>query len=209
MWTRDQKLAFYAILIAILSLLATCFWGLSALFPNKTRQLLGKEDNSNLVAGSPQALSPDYPKPLNKPVLENNSSPARQFKQPESPVEFIEKTEFVGSWKGNWSSEGRIYSADVELFDEGKGNIKGKIIWTLEDSPNPERIGKIGATAVEYVEGIINSKNSSVKLFGTTKDDPNGIIILDKYNLNFSPENQTLNGYSFGGKRKGNFQLNR
>lgn len=209
MWTRDQKLAFYAILVAILGILVACFWGFSALFTPEIRKAFKIEDNSNLTAKSSQTLNPEPTLPINKPIPENPSLSTQSFTQPNSSNEFTENTKVSGSWKGNWSSEGRIYSANVELFDESSGSIKGKIIWTLEDTPNIQRASKIGATAIEYVEGVIDSRNNSVKLFGTTKDDPNGIIILDKYNLNFSPKNQTLDGYSFGGKKKGNFQLNR
>jgi hypothetical protein len=50
---------------------------------------------------------------------------------------------------------------------------------------------------------------NSLNLFGNKKDDPNGIIRLDKYKLSFSSENQLLKGFSYGGKTKGDFSLTR
>ena len=113
-----------------------------------------------------------------------------------------------GNWSGDWNSWGSYrtnFTAQMDLTDDGAGKLSGQIVWHLQSSNNPKKIGKVGASATEYVQGVYNSATRSVSLRGVRIDDPNGIVILDRYNLILAENNLTMSGKSKGG----NFILKR
>jgi hypothetical protein len=109
-----------------------------------------------------------------------------------------------GNWAGDWSSKSTYFTATANLT-ETSGQVSGQIVWTLARTSNPKKTGKIGSTATEYVQGTFNPATRVVALRGVRKDDPNGIVILDRYNLSLAENNRTLSGRSING----NFVLRR
>lgn len=105
----------------------------------------------------------------------------------------------TGQYSGDWISNTASFGAQIDIT-EVAGKITGKIIWTLRSSPNPQKANKIGTTAVEYVNGTYNPQTRMLTLEGFRKDDPNGIIILDKYQLSAATDNQTIIGKSINGE---------
>lgn len=104
-----------------------------------------------------------------------------------------------GVWMGDWNSKSADYTANVTL-EEKNGKVNGRIVWTLTHTKNQKKSYKIGATAVEYVQGTYDSQTRILNLRGIRKDDPNSIVILDRYNLSLSADNQTIIGKSINGK---------
>jgi hypothetical protein len=109
-----------------------------------------------------------------------------------------------GSWSGDWASKSATFTASAD-FTEVNGKVNGRIVWTLQKTSNPKKIDKVGLTATEYVEGVYNPVTRMLTVRGVRKDDPNGIVILDKYNLSLAENNRTLSGKSING----NFVLRR
>jgi hypothetical protein len=109
-----------------------------------------------------------------------------------------------GSWSGDWNSKTTYFTATAD-FTESGGKVSGQIVWTIRRTTNPKKIDKIGTSAVEYVQGTFNPVTRMLSLKGYRKDDPNNIVILDRYNLSLTEDNQTLSGKSIGG----NFVLRR
>ena len=110
----------------------------------------------------------------------------------------------AGSWSGDWSSKATHFTATASLT-ETNGQVSGQIVWTLARTSNPKKTSKTGSTATEYVQGSFNPATRAVSLRGVRKDDPNNIVILDRYNLSLSENNRTLSGRSING----NFVLRR
>lgn len=105
-----------------------------------------------------------------------------------------------GRWKGEWTSpNGNLYSAEVNLNDEGANNFSGQIVWTLKQAGS-RRKDKIGGTAIEHIQGTFNPQTRLLEAKGIRKDDPHNIVILDKYQLTLAEDNQSLSGNSLNGK---------
>ncbi|MBK8149555.1 MAG: hypothetical protein IPK58_15475 [Acidobacteria bacterium] len=110
----------------------------------------------------------------------------------------------AGAWSGDWKSKTTDFSARASFADDN-GKVSGQIVWTLERTSNPKKIDKVGLTAVEYVQGTYNPVTRQLSLRGVRKDDPNGLVILDRYNLSLAENNRTMSGRSING----NFVLRR
>lgn len=138
-------------------------------------------DETNIIKSEKATNSASFPvsTPFSNPVVNENLSPN-------------------GNWSGDWNSKSAYYMATVTL-EETNGRINGRIVWTLKRTSNSQKINKIGASAVEYVQGTYNSQTRMLNLRGIRKDDPNNIVILDRYNLSLSDDNQTLMGKSLNG----------
>jgi hypothetical protein len=74
------------------------------------------------------------------------------------------------------------------------GNVEGAIGWTLRDSPSPLVASKLGKRGTEYVHGRYYPDSGALVVEGYRKDDPDGIIDLDKYRLVVSPAGKTIGG---------------
>lgn len=64
---------------------------------------------------------------------------------------------------------------------------------------------KAGSTAVEYVHGSFDPATRGLKLAGYKKDDPNNIVIFDRYSMTLAVDNSSMSGKS----RNGNLSLQR
>jgi hypothetical protein len=100
----------------------------------------------------------------------------------------------AGAWNGVWEADNFRYEAVMTLNADGAGNLDGSINWTLRVSPRANEQAKIGMKGVEYVRGKYYSDSATIVLEGYRKDDPNGIVGLDKYRLVLSPTAQTIGG---------------
>ena len=114
----------------------------------------------------------------------------------------------AGSWSGSLSyPSGASFSGQADLTDEGGGRVSGQIVWTYVSAGNRSKADKIGLSATEYVRGTYDAATRTLTLNGYSKSDPYNMIILDKYRLTLAENNRQMNGYSFGGKTRGNFSL--
>ncbi len=115
-----------------------------------------------------------------------------------------------GRWQGQWTNgKGSAFGQQLTLTDEGNGRVTGQVVHTLQQTINPQKTGKIGLTAVEYVQGTYDPNTRIIVLSGTRKSDPNGLIILDKYRLSISADNAVIAGETVGGKSRGQIRLRR
>lgn len=110
----------------------------------------------------------------------------------------------AGNWTGEWNSRSANFTAAVNIAESG-GKVSGQIVWTLQRSSNPNKAYKAGLSATEFVQGSFNPSTRMVKVRGVRKDDPNGLVILDNYNLSLAEDGRTLSGVS----KNGNFRLRR
>lgn len=116
----------------------------------------------------------------------------------------------AGTWQGQWTNgKGSAFSQQLTLKDEGNGRVSGQIVHTLQQTINPQKMGKIGLTAVEYVQGSYDPNTRLIMLSGIRKNDPNDLIILDKYRLSISSNNSVVAGSTFGGRTRGQVTFRR
>jgi hypothetical protein len=164
---------------------------------SEERGAKGGESKNDSAANSQQSFQPKT-----TPVTENLAVvPAAQPQQPYiSPA---------GSWQGQWTNGKALYDQQLTLKDDGNGKVSGQIVHTLQRSTNPNKTGKIGLTAVEYVQGSYDPNTRIITMAGIRKDDPNNLIILDKYRLSLSSDNSTIAGATVGGKTRGQITLRR
>ena len=142
----------------------------------------------------------------NKQVAPTPNNANVAFSTPRRTVSINPNLNPSGRWTGDWNSAKSSFTAELNLTDNGAGKFSGQIFWTLRSSINPKKIYKAGATATEYVQGTFNPATRTLVLSGYRKDDPNDIVVLDKYNLVLAENNQTLGG---GSKSNGRFNLKR
>ncbi|CAN5217451.1 hypothetical protein BH10ACI1_BH10ACI1_30630 [soil metagenome] len=116
-----------------------------------------------------------------------------------------------GTWTGNLfypkgEAQGEAYSAQVDLTDEGNGQISGQVIWTC--TANPKRAEKIGTSETEIARGNFDAATRTLSLKSYEKENPNKLA--SRFRLTLTQDNNHLNGFVFG--RRGtpwNFNLRR
>jgi len=115
--------------------------------------------------------------------------------QSEKPLSTLDLS---GTWRGQWiSPPGFLYAAILTLRVGADGLATGSFAWTLMRSPRPEEQSKLGMGATEYVSGRTNTTARTVTLAGTRKDDPNGVIGLDRYKMVVSDDGRTMGGITW------------
>jgi hypothetical protein len=117
-----------------------------------------------------------------------------------------------GKWRGQWSTDsGTLLDFELTLSDTPNNSVDGQIKWTLRRTVRPDKVDKIGQSAIEYVRGTFDPTTGSLKMSGYNKDDPNNVLVMvDDYKLTVSPDGKTLNGQAKnGGKWNGHVRLSR
>lgn len=117
-----------------------------------------------------------------------------------------------GKWKGDWSTgTGALLDFELALSDTGNNSISGQIKWTLRRTTRPDKMDKVGLSAIEFVRGTFDPATGSLRMSGYGKDDPNNVLVMvDEYKLTVSPDNRTLTGLARnGGKWNGHVRLAR
>lgn len=116
-----------------------------------------------------------------------------------------------GAWSGDWSSpSGAYFTLKVSLTDDGTGNVEGQIEWTMQRTRRPEKMNKIGMSAVEYVRGQFNPATQILTMKGYGKNDPNGVLVMtDNYRLTLAGNNSLNGAARNGGKWDGKLNLSR
>jgi len=138
------------------------------------------------------------PSPISSPAAAAKPAGANKPATAE-PARTLDYASPTGTYSGDWISKMTSYGAEVTIT-EVNGKIQGKIVWTLRSSPNPKKVNKVGTTAVEYISGTYDPQSRMLDLSGFRKEDPNDIIILDKYKLSATADNQTIVGKSINGE---------
>ena len=114
-----------------------------------------------------------------------------------------------GEWQGIKNTPERvIFTGEVTLQSGAScktcaatsdGSIQGKIVWGLRSAgmkAAPGMAGKAGKIGTEYVRGQMKGKGLLV-LNGYKLDDPEHILVLDKYRLAVSDDGKVLGGLTF------------
>ena len=106
-----------------------------------------------------------------------------------------------GRWSGDWTTASGAYLNVVfTLNDDGNGRVNGQIDWTLRRTSRPDKMSKIGMSAIEFVNGNFDPVTRKLSLQGYRKDDPNGVLVmLDQYSLTLSPDDRRLTGSAKNG----------
>ena len=144
-----------------------------------------------------KTVEPESPKPP-KPPADGDFKP----EQPVLPTPAFGSP--TGNWSGDWNSRSTAFTATAS-FTETNGKIEGQIDWNLIRTTNPKKIDKVGSRATEYVRGSFSPQTGRIELRGYRKDDPQNIVILDRYVLKVSADNRQISGKSING----NFILRR
>jgi len=139
-------------------------------------------------ANSAATFAPSTPSPSPTPI-----TPAAAV-----PPSVIPGLSPSGTWTGDWNSRSAHFKAAANLNESG-GRVDGKILWTLIRHSNPQKSQKGGSTAVEYVRGTFDPTTRAITLAGYRKEDPDNIVVLDRYNLTLSADGKTMNGRSKSG----------
>lgn len=160
---------------------------------NKNDETAKSNDATNSQQSLAASNSPAVAKPIDVPVP---TPPPPPFTSPS------------GTWQGQWTNgKGSVFGQQLTLRDGGNGRLSGQVIHTLQQTVNPQKMDKIGLTAVEYVQGNYDPKTKMINLSGVRKNDPNNIIILDKYRLSISADDSTIAGATVGGRSGGRISL--
>jgi len=114
-----------------------------------------------------------------------------------------------GEWRGVWTSpSGFVYTADLTLNTgpacktctaTGDGSIQGQIVWTLRKvaaNASADYAAKVGLTSTEFVRGEMRG-DAFLVFNGYRKDDPSGIIGLDRYRLALSDDGKVIGGITY------------
>ena len=151
--------------------------------------------------GKQPATTSTRPTATDTPATMTSATPAANAIPASSPT--IPRISPAG-WCGNWSSPSGAYlKFDLDLSESG-GSVSGQINWTLLRTSRPDKQSKIGSSAIEYVSGTFNPETREVTMRGTSKSDPNNMLVmLDQYRLNLSSDGRTLNGAAKNGGKWG------
>ena len=186
------------ILYLVIGVLSTALVGLGLyLFILRDQSI--RTTNSNYNSSQINTTASVSPSPA--PTVAAASTENRNISPiPSKPV-VAAFTSPSGKWLGQWTNgKGAVYGDELTLRDDGNGRVSGQIVHTVQQTSNPDKLGKIGMTAVEYVAGTYDPKTRMITMKGMRKDDPNKLIILDKYVLSVSADNSTVAGATFGGQ---------
>jgi hypothetical protein len=85
----------------------------------------------------------------------------------------------------------------MQLAVDADDNVTGSTHWTLRKSPEEGERGKIGLTGVEHSRGIFLPNAGLLRLEGTSLDDPNTILAVDRYRLILSDDARVLGGITW------------
>lgn len=100
------------------------------------------------------------------------------------------------AYAGLWSVPGSnvVYRVEVHLNIKDQNRVDGHLAWTLSKVANTRDRKKLGRQAKEIVRGIYDPKTRSLNFEGRSKNDPHGLIGLDKYELTLSKDGRRLTG---------------
>jgi hypothetical protein len=98
-------------------------------------------------------------------------------------------------WQGIFTDKrGNEYQAVLTLQFNADKTLHGRIDWKLTKSQRADYQSKLGLTGVEYVWGVFDPGVRLLGLEGYRRDDPHGILGLDKYLLTLGNNGATLAG---------------
>ena len=199
-----------AAVYAVIGLLCLVCAGLAAALVVMNRDRIWPDDqpdertlvnaNSSLNAG---------PTPVATPRQTDSKSPTPTSPTPAPTVRTYDPT---GKWTGQWSTEsGTLFDFDLTLTPSGGNSVSGEVKWTMRKTVRPDKAGKVGLSAIEYVRGSYDPSSGSVNLAGYAKDDPQNVLVMvDTYRLKISRDDRTLTGAARnGGKWNGRVDLRR
>jgi len=171
-----------------------------------TRDTDDSKETSNKNANRTEATqrTTATPTPSATPSPVSSATPAASPTAPPFPPPVAAMPSPSGNWSGGWSGRSAEFSAAAG-FAENNGAVSGQIHWTLRRSSNPQKAGKAGLSAIEYVQGTFDARTGRLRLKGVRKDDPYALVILDTYDLVIARDGRSLTGRS----RNGTFRLQR
>lgn len=100
----------------------------------------------------------------------------------------------AGPWHGFWKAENYLYEAEMKLDVGADGSIEGAIDWTLRETSDTSLKDRIGRSGTEHVRGQFLPEPGILTFEGVSKDDPDGILGLDKYRLLLAPNRKSIGG---------------
>ncbi|MBW4467982.1 MAG: tetratricopeptide repeat protein [Pegethrix bostrychoides GSE-TBD4-15B] len=145
-----------------------------------------KAKAERILAPTVEPAKPSIPEP---PLPISSENPQRF--DSEVPSVPLAKT-----WKGEWTdSAGVIFDFEMRLDTTANNNVRGSIYWTIKTPANrPELQSKTEFSATEHIQGSYDPDSRSLNVAGYGKDDPNSVIILDKYKIRISADGDTFDG---------------
>lgn len=161
---------------------------------------------NNKPAANEETKPTPTPSPLARTVPVTNTNAAVN----QSPKQLAPTYNVTGSWNGQWSVDsGTLLDINISLSDTQNNGVEGQIRWTLRKTVRPDKVDKVGLTAVEYVRCTFDPATGTLQMRGYRKDDPNNVLVmLDEYRLNVSSDGRTLSGIARnGGKWNGHLRL--
>jgi len=206
---KQSKLPYVVIgaLLAVCAVLAVALIGmnLDRFAPSPDPKAKIGNDAKSSPNQSP-AVTTNISQPANAVTTTNSAKAANQ---PEKPAPVMNP---AGRWKGQWSTASGTLLDIVIDFSATSGNgVEGQIKWTMRSTVRPDKMDKIGLSAIEYVRGTYAPETGVVLMSGYKKDDPDDVLVmLDNYRLTVSEDGSRLTGLARnGGKWNGRLKLTR
>jgi hypothetical protein len=138
-------------------------------------------------------------------------SEGRPMSEPKSDIPAAEKAALLQKWTGTWETpRGFGYGAELVVTFNPSGAVEGRIHWTLRKVPanRPDYAGEEDQKGIEYIWGTYTPQSRSLNLEGYRRDDPRGILALDKYRLTLSDNLGEIRGNTYDhGTWKAAFRL--
>jgi hypothetical protein len=119
---------------------------------------------------------------------------------PGPDIPAAEKAALFQKWTGTWETpRGFVYGAELVATFNPSGAVEGRIHWTLTKVPatRPDYAGEEGQTGIEYIWGTYSPQSRSPNLEGYRRDDPRGILGLDRYRLTLSENLGEIRGITY------------
>jgi cytoskeletal protein RodZ len=176
---------------------------------NNTEKVTNDSEKKNTETESKNSEETTKTATNTQQSFQSNNQPSAKPIAPPVPPPIENYVSPSGTWQGQWTNGKAYYGQQLTLQDNGNGKVSGQIIHTLQRSSNPQKMDKVGLTAVEFVQGSYNPNTRIITLAGVRKNDPNDLIILDKYRLSLSGDSSTIAGETVGGKIRGKISLRR
>jgi serine/threonine protein kinase len=202
----------YAV-VGIMAILIIALAGI-ILFPLLSNQKESKDKSltSNVIDKPINEKSNAESQQLVNAQTNETSLPTETSNKSLSPISPVAPRELIGTWQGQWYSPlGTIFSASVHLESTGSNSsVQGNINWTMKSTPLEAKQSRVGLTAIEYVKGSYDPVTRLLTMQGYSKDDPNNLIILDKYRLVLAEDGRALGGATWNhGSWRGRLSLSR
>jgi len=141
------------------------------------REPAKQNESSNATAPKTTNSTAGMPSAYSTAASSQTSGPVNQMASVPNPPATNPNLSPRGNWSGQISyGSGSAFSAQASLTDSETGHIGGQIVWRLLRTNNPQKVGRVGSSATEFVQGTFDPASRTVLINGVNVTDSELII---------------------------------